>query len=208
TYMDMLVFKPRRAAQAIGAHGQCGTTTPCNYTAQKWINSNAVIGPLQSDKQFISGDLPSTGTDPFSMTICHDIEQLLGSTNYSAWPVCIIAYTGTGMTQTNMNNFLASVPAQQELYIVWHQEPEGDTFTNQPGCGTQTGAQAFVCEFQLQAAMVHNSPNYTPNIFVADNSAGSKYSTGNTGADCSWIVPPKTNGPDVYLVDHYEYVTV
>jgi len=237
TYMDMLVFEPRRAAQAIGAHGTCGSPTmSCNYSASDWINSNSVIGPqqtgkvLQSDKEFINpstfppnGDLPSN----FNQTVCHDIEVALGTT--SEWPVCIIAYTGTlsaddATAQADMNNFLSTVPPQQELYLVWQSEPEGKDFTStgpQPGCPSgQTNAQAFVCEFDRQAGFVHKSPNFGPNIFVAMNSGGSHYGdvtddsspgdeTKSDATDCSWMPPNNANGgADIYLVDFYQYTTV
>jgi hypothetical protein len=229
TYMDMLVFEPRRAAQAIGAHGNCGSPTmSCNYSASNWTSTNTTIGPLQSDKEFISGDLPSD----FSQTVCHAIENSPGMSQ-SNWPVCVIAYTGTLSTndttaQIDMNNFLANVPAGQELYIVWQSEPEGKDFTStgpQPGCPSgQTNAQAFVCEFDRQAGFVHNSSNFGPNIFVAMNSGGSHYgdvtddnSAGdetksdgtqdpNTLASCPWMPPNSANGgADIYLVDFYQY---
>lgn len=214
TFMDMLVFKPYRAAQAIGAHGPVCSTCG-SYTAADWINANNTIGPLQSDKEFFSGDLPSD----FSQTSCSTIEQDLGATNYGAWPVCIIAYKGTTMTQTGMDNFLSTVPAHQELYIVWHQEPEGDSFSNEPGCGADTGAAAFVCEFQLQGTLVHSSAFYGANIFVAVDSSGYRYgdltddssagddtpSDGTNG--CAYM--PSSNGSssggaDIYLLDFYQ----
>jgi hypothetical protein len=224
TYMDMLVFKPYRAAQAIGAHGSVCSTCG-NYTAADWIATNNTIGPLQSDKEFFNpqntppdGDLPSN----FNQTNCYTIEQTLGMPA-SNWPVCILAYKGTSMTQTDMDNFLKTVPAQQELYIVWHQEPEGDTFSGEPGCGSDTGAQAFVCEFQQQANLIHNSAYYGPNIYVAMDSSGSHYgdvtddsSPGdNTNSEgtaigttsCPYIVPNNANsggGADIYLLDFYQ----
>jgi hypothetical protein len=224
TYMDMLVFKPRRAAQAIGAHGQCGN--PCNYTASDWTSTNTTIGPLQADKEFISGDLPSN----FNQTVCYAIEHSQGMSQ-SNWPVCIIAYTGTLSTddttaQTDMNNFLSTVPPPQELYLVWHQEPEGDTFSGEPGCGTKTGALAFVCEFERQSSFVHNSPDYGQNVFVAMNSAGSHYGDvtddnspgddtasdgtydASTNTNCPYMPPNNANssgGADIYLVDLYQY---
>jgi hypothetical protein len=117
-----------------------------------------------------------------------------------------------------MNNFLASVPPQQELYIVWHNEPEGDTFSGEPGCGSDTGATAFVCEFQVQANLVHNSPYYGPNIFVAMDSSGYHYgdtiddlsagdATPTEGTNCAYIPPPNGNpggGADIYLLDFYQ----
>jgi hypothetical protein len=220
-HMDEVIFAPYRAAVAIGAHGpkQCDGPT-CPYSSNDWWTANQDIAPLpnkalQTDKEF-TADLPSTGTDPFSATNCAGDETQVTNhgLNLTKWPVCIIAYqtpvTSTnGVTSQAMDNFLASVPPQQEIILVWHQEPEGDsTFNNpQPGCGTQTGAMAFVCETKLQATFVHNSSYDTPNVFIAQDSAVSWY-LNNTS--CSWIAPSSATGAgvDLYLVDHYEYDTV
>jgi hypothetical protein len=207
TYMDMLVFEPYRAAQAIGAHGECGD--PCNYAYTNWTGTNTSIGPLQSDKEFFdasnttggTGDLPST----FVGTVCQKIEAYLGS---SPWPVCILAYTGNQMTQTDMNDFLSTVPAAQELDIVWHSEAEGGTFSDEPGCPTgDNNAQSFVCEFQLQASMIDSSPDWGPNIFVAMDSSGYQYNPSGTGIGCNYIPPNNDQtggGADIYLVDFYQ----
>lgn len=222
-HMDEAIFAPYRAALAIGAHGlkQCDGPT-CPYTAADWWSANQAIAPLpnkalQTDKEFTT-DLPS-GTDPFGSTNCAGDEDQLTShgLNLTKWPVCIIAYqtpvtptTPNGVTSQAMDNFLASVPKQQEIILVWHQEPENDPFSGEPGCGTQTGAMAFKCETKLQATFVHNSPYDSPNVFIAQDSAGSKYASGQVAADCSWIAPSSATGAgvDLYLVDHYEYDTV
>jgi hypothetical protein len=216
-YLDMLVLKPYRGAQAIGAHGAC--SDPCNYSANNWTTTNNAIGPLQSDKEFFDptnsppdGNLPSS----FKDTICYAIETKLGRTpaDQLTWPVCIIAYKGTlssndATAQADMNSFLAAVPPQQELYIVWHSEPEGKSFSGQPGCGKDTSWQAFTCEFERLGTFVHESTHYGPNIFVAMDSAGSYYSTEPDG--CNWMPANNNNstgGADVYLVDFYEYKVV
>lgn len=223
TYMDMLVLLPYRAAQAIGAHGPVPCSPGCTYNDRDWMNANSTIGPLQSDKEFFSNgnNLPSN----FDQTICWAIEGDLGTN--SPWPVCVIAYDGTTMTQTDMNNFLSTVPAQQELYIVWHQEPEGDSFSSEPGCGSDTGAAAFVCEFEQQGSLVHDSPYYGPNIFVAMDSSGYHYGdvtddsspgdeTASSGTsdgtnNCPYMPPNSANssgGADIYLVDFYQHSVV
>jgi hypothetical protein len=66
-----------------------------------------------------------------------------------------------------------------------------------------------VSAFQASAQLVHSSPYDTPNIFVAQDSAGSAYKGNPAAQACDWIVPASNaNGPDVYLVDHYENTTV
>jgi len=203
-HMDYAIFAPFRAAIAVGAHGECAN--PCTvgtgtqYSASDWLSTNTAIGPSQADKEFFSGGLPSTtqgGKTPFEQTNCSDIEQ--GLPAGQPYPVCILAYKGA-MTQQDMNNFLVSVPPGQQVYLVYWQEPEG----SYPGT-----AQQFVSDFQANAQLVHTSPDDSPNIFVAENSAGSPYESDPTVQNCSWIVPASsTNGPDVYLMDHYENGTV
>jgi hypothetical protein len=197
-HMDDVIFAPYRAALAIGAHGSA--CDGCGYSADDWLASNSTIGPLQTDKEFFGGNLPSTAQGnltPFQQTVCYGIEQ--GVPAKQRYPACILAYKGS-MTQSDMNNFLQSVPRDQQLYLVYWQEAEGSYG------GT---AQQFVSAFQGNAQLVHNSPYDTPNIFVAQDSAGSKYGSDPTVQNCSWIVPPSnTNGPDIYLMDHYEKGTV
>lgn len=197
-HMDDVILAPYRAALAIGARGSA--CDGCGYTADDWLASNKIIGPLQTDKEFFGGNLPSTtqgGQTPFEQTVCYGIEQ--GVPAGQSYPACILAFKGS-MTQSDMNNFLQSVPHDQQLYLVYWQEAEGSYG------GT---AQQFVSAFQANAQLVHSSPYDTPNIVVAQDSAGSKYGSDPTVQDCSWIVPPSnTNGPDVYLMDHYENGTV
>src|SRR5262249_51045633 len=103
--------------------------------------------------------------------------------------------------QAQMNTFLHSVPPQQEIVLVWAQEPQGSGKTYNY-CNT-SGADAFVCENKQQGAYVHNSPYDTPNVLYAQDDAGSWY-LNNTS--CQWITPASATGAgvDLYLVDHYE----
>jgi hypothetical protein len=92
------------------------------------------------------------------------------------------------------------VPPSRQLYLVYFQEAEG-SYSGTP--------QQFVSAFQANAQLVHSSPYDTPNIFVAQDSAGSAYKSNPAAQACDWIVPASNaNGPDVYLVDHYENTTV
>ena len=187
--MDYVIFAPYRAAVAIGAHGDsCGDGNCNNYSSTDWYDSSQSIGPFQADKEF-NASLPSS----FGDTNCAGDEAAVNN-DPSKFPLCIIAYkspvTSTnGTTSQAMDNFLASVPKQQEIILVWHQEPEGDSFlppnNPMPGCTSATSdAMAFKCETELQATFVHNSPSDTPNVFIAQDSAGSWY-LNNTS--CSWI---------------------
>jgi hypothetical protein len=224
-HMDEAIFAPYRAALAIGAHGpKACNDASCPYTADDWLSADQSIGAqtlggpgLQTDKEFSdNGDLPAT----FSDTNCAADEAKLGGLSAaSAWPVCIITYTNAVTKQMAMDNFLhgtqpgQGVPPQQEIILVWHQEPEGHNFLmpKPPGCDSATtDAMAFTCETELQASFVHNSRYDTPNVFIAQDSAGSQYATGKAGDGCTWITPSSATGAgvDLYLVDHYENGTV
>ena len=214
-HMDDAILAPYRAAIAIGAHGQ-DPCMGCAYTPQDWFASDQAIGPSQTDKEFHT-DLPAS----FSDTNCAGDEAQLASNGQGppAWPVCIIAYVNPVISQTAMDNFLRpqsdtfpqGIPAQQEIILVWHQEPEGDKFTDQPGCPMNlTSYHAFVCETKLQGAFVHDSQYDTPNVLIGQDSAGSKYASDPDAQMCRWITPASATGPgvDLYLVDHYENGTV
>jgi hypothetical protein len=207
TDVDLLTVKPYRAAQAIGQHGS--NCDKCTYTPQEWYNSWLALGSVgQTDKEF-NNSLPST----FSDTNCAGDESQVGLTSHSKWPLCIITYLNPVTSQSEMDTFLSSVNStspQQEIILVWHQEPEGDIFKDEPGCGTDTGSKAFKCETDIQGGYVHNSKWDKPNIFIAQDSAGFQYETGNTGADCSWMADPSGSGSgvDLYLVDYYNNGTV
>ena len=191
--MDEAVFAPYRAAQIIGAHGQNDADGAGGYTAQDWTDTNTTIGPLQSDKEFYDGNgtpvLPAQwdSTD----NVCYEIEQSLGSADAAAWPVCVLAYQ-TQRTEAQFAAFFQDLPPAQMVIMVFHQEPEGD-FTS--------GAQ-FVGQFTTQSQRIRDAAGAAPNIFVAEDSASSKYATGGVGADCSYIVPSAAT--DFYLVDHYD----
>jgi hypothetical protein len=196
--MDYVIFAPHRAAVAIGAHGDnCGDgNCTGNYSSTDWSDSNQSIGPFQTDKEF------NDGLTTFSATNCAGDEAAVNN-DPSKFPVCIIAYKSPFTSQPAMDAFLQTVPANQEVILVWHQEPEGDTFNY---CN-ETGAAAFKCETEQQAAYVHGSRYDTPNILIAQDSAGSWY-VNNTS--CSWITPSSSTGSgvDLYLEDHYENTQV
>src|SRR5262249_15449216 len=202
-HMDDVIFAPYRAALAIGGHGdECNTGgCPSSYSndGADWYDSSKSIGPFQTDKEF-NGSLPTTSSGPNG----GGDETQAGSTNSSAWPECIITYNSpvTGpQAQAQMNTFLHSVPPQQEIVLVWAQEPQGSGKTYNY-CNT-SGADAFVCENKQQGAYVHNSPYDTPNVLYAQDDAGS-WHLNNTS--CQWITPASATGAgvDLYLVDHYE----
>lgn len=203
--MDEAVFQPYRAATAIGAHGDsCNDGTCSTYSSTDWLDTNNTIGPLQADKEFNSGSLPSD----FTGTNCYDTEQKLPQ---SQWPLCVIAWKSV-MSQSALTTFVHSIPSAQEVVLVFYQEPEGNSFSY---CG-KTGGPAFVCEYENQMGYVRATGDY-PNVLVSmdagsyqygditdDNSSGDETHTNGTG--CSFI--PPGSYVDVYTYDHYEDTAV
>lgn len=192
--VDEFVFKSYRGAEAIGAHGDACADGNCNnYTATDWLDSNSTgssgIGPLQINKEFfgVGGGLSWANTD------CKTIEANLSQ---SQWPICIIAYKDQ-VSQSTMTAFMKAVPAPQQVILVYHQEPEGDSFSG--SCGT--GGPEFVCEWNAQYAEYQTAGDF-PNITMVMDAGSFQYKTGNNGANCSFLPP----GADVdgYAIDFYE----
>jgi hypothetical protein len=192
--LDEFVFKSYRGAETIGAHGDACADGSCHdYTAADWLASDSTgssgIGPLQIDKEFI----PAGSGLSWPGTVCKAIE---GGLPQSQWPICIVAYMDQ-VSQATMTAFMQAIPAAQQVILVYHQEPEGDSFSG--SCGT--GGPEFVCEWNAQYAEYQTAGDF-PNITMVMNAGSFQYKTGNTGAGCSFLPP----GADVdgYAIDFYE----
>jgi hypothetical protein len=197
-HMDEVWFAPYRAALMIGAYAPDAAT---------WQADNASIGPLQSIKVFWGDtqDFQTWSGDPNN--VCYGVEQQY-PTDHSKWPVCLIAFKAPE-TEQQIQNFLAGMPTDQTVIFIYHQEPEGDSFSG--SCGS--GAAEFKCEFEQEIGNVRSaaaSLGLTENVFTADDSASFQYSTPDSdstdrsaGYGCGWIVPPSY--ADFYLQDHYEH---
>jgi hypothetical protein len=216
--VDELTFRPYRAALVMGAHGNTaddGNTAA--YTATDWLDTNLLLGPLQSDKFFFTPTkaLPSSWSS--SSNNCYEIEQALPS---SPWPECVIAYK-VQETEAQLQSFLAGLPADQQVIMVWWQEPENNSFSGCPGA-TDNGSN-FVCYFEQQSSAIQQAAaadGVTPQVLVgmdavtyaydpiSDTEANESLETDNAGAfqagtSCSFI--PPSSYVDVYLADHYAY---
>lgn len=193
---DELAFDPYRAAQLIGADDPCSSTTSCDWKTQNASNTTG-IGPLQTEKEFYGTNttLPSSWSD--SSNDCYNIEQVYSS-DPSRWPLCIIAFkynaSGTVQSEAGIQGFLAGLPSDQQISMVFWQEAE-DTY---PGTSTQ-----FVSDFEAEASNIRAAAaadNRTQNVFVAQDSSTYQYYNGD-GVGCGWIVP--SSYADYYLADHY-----
>jgi Carbohydrate binding domain len=208
--MDEAIFAPYRAAMIIGAHGENGLDgTGTGYTAQDWVDTNGIIGPLQSDKQFPQPNdyLPASWDSPNNN--CYEIEQQLGTADSANWPACLITYkypTGDPTTEAQLQAFFTTsagipFPAQQMVIITYHDEAELPT-------SGLTGPE-FVSQFDTQSTEIRGAAaaiGRTSQVFVATDSATYEYSNDSTHdsglAGCSYI--PTTSYVDFYLADHYD----
>jgi hypothetical protein len=88
--------------------------------------------------------------------------------------------------------------------MVYHGEPEGDSFSG--SCGS--GAAEYICEFEQETGNVRTAAanlGLTENVFTSDDSASSAYVANGAGMSptaCGWIVP--SSSVDFYVEDHYE----
>jgi hypothetical protein len=209
--MDEAIFAPYRAALLVGAHGQNGADGTSTYTAKDWTITNTTIGPLQSDKEFYGSKttlLP--GAWKSASNNCYEIELAIGDTalDESSWPACVITYSDPE-TEAQIQDYLTGLPAEQMVIMVYHDEPEGGSFSGCPGNPPPVGNAAnFVCYFEQQTERIRQAAaavNDVPNVFVAEDSSTYQYGEGATdsaGTGCGFIVPPSYT--DFYLADHYD----
>lgn len=217
--VDEMTLRPYRAALVMGAHGNTANDGRLySYTATDWLDTNHVLGPLQSDKFFYNAStpLPSSWANPANN--CYEIERALPR---AAWPECVIAYKARE-SEAQLRSFLAGLPADQQVMMVWWQEPENDTFTGCPGAGGGNGAN-FVCYFEQQSNEIRQAAaadGVTPRVLVAMDAETYAYlpmsgaernrrlerekgKAARNGTSCSFI--PPGSYVDVYLADQYAY---
>jgi hypothetical protein len=217
--VDEMTLRPYRAALVMGAHGNTARDGDLySYTAADWLHTDKLLGPLQSDKFFYnaSTSLPSTWANPANN--CYKIEQALPS---ASWPECVIAYK-VRQSEAQIQSFLAGLPADQQVMMVWWQEPENDTFSGCPGAASGNGPN-FVCYFQQQSAEIRRAAaadGVTPQVLVAMDAETYAYhplsdtehnkslkrargKAARNGTSCLFI--PPSSYVDVYLGDHYAY---
>ena len=218
--MDEVIFAPYRAALIIGAHGQSRLDHSGQaYTATDWVDTNWTdtsmttfrIGPLQSDKEFYGGNspaLPAKWNAPGNN--CYEIEQAIGASNSAEWPACVINLHDFESAPA-IQAYFTGLPAAQLVIMVYHGEPEGDTFKC-PVSNPPTGnAVNYVCSFDLESGYIRQAAanvGDVPNVFVAMDSSTYQYgngpndSAGMSPTKCGFI--PSTSHTDFYLADHYD----
>jgi hypothetical protein len=213
--VDELTLRPHRAALVIGAHGNIANGGTSAYTATDWLDTNNLLGPLQSNNVFFGVTKPLPSSWSSSSNNCYEVEQALPR---RSWPECVIEYKAQE-SEAQLQSFLAGLPAGQQLIMVWWPEPEAASFTGCPGA--VGNGPNFVCYFQQQASEIRQataadgvSPQvllgmaadtyaYDPASETGPNEWLEADDSGNSqaGTSCSFI--PPSSSVDVYLADHY-----
>lgn len=183
--MDEVLVEPYRAATLIGAKDP-------SIDGSRFDYANAIIGPLQVDKVFYDQS--------------EALPQRYGESSCSALPAsvtCVLAYK---VPTTDVASFVSSIPAGRNTIMVWHQEPENDSF---PGrCGSN--GSNFVCDFERQADLIraNTTASNRANVWIADDALtyqydlGTAHDKGGGEHSCSYTVPSRY--VDFYLADVYE----
>jgi len=159
------------------------------YTVAGWQAGNTAIGPLQTQRIFYSGALPAS----FTGSYCDQLEKAASNAI-----TCVISYK----TQTtNVAGFVAGIPATDHVIMIFHHEPENDTFS-----GSGTNGQNFVSQFEAQSTLITNSAAAAGNsaeVKVAMAAMAWQYqSSSYHGYSCSYIPPDQYVA--YYLTDIYE----
>ena len=196
-YLDEMTLRPYRAALVIGAHGNVADGRSPRYTARDWLDTDKLLGPLQSDKTFYDADHQVPLHWWYPTNNCYEIERALPA---ATWPECVITYKKQE-PERRLRSFLAGLPARQEVVMVWYQEPEAAHFA---GCARARGdGPNFVCYFERQTDRIRKAAaadRVTPEVLVGMDAGAYHYPP---GAGCSFIPPSRY--VDVYLIDHYAH---
>ncbi len=164
--MPCITYAANRAAILIGACSGKGN----------WRSANAIIGPLQTHRLFYSGSLPLTFEADDTPTT-----------------VTIIASYKTATT--NVKNYVKSVPANRQVILAYHHEPEGD----------YSSGAVFVSEFKTQSDLIRSCAN--SNVRIAMISASYPYGvSGNTDVQDGNYLKDLGNYVDLFGVDIYQGV--
>lgn len=183
------------AAKLIGAY------------SDNWPLANSTIGPLQTNKFFYQS-LPASYADTASngQPGC-GAKDSSGNWIYPPSQItCIIVYD---TADTNLQQFIQSIPAARNVIIGYCNEPEG-THNHPNECGS--GAGIFKTTFEDQSAKIHQYDGGASNIKIAEVSEAYQYDPGTdhdnggqASTGCPFIVPSQSDTDlNFYLIDIYE----
>lgn len=139
-----------------------------------FTSANTAIGPLNCTKLFYSDVLPST---------------FVGETE-SDLPAGVVPVVCYKTETTNVASYVNSVTCP--LWLVYHQEPEGD----------YTLGSTFVSEFENQSALIRAQGN--PNVKVVMVAAGYPYRNAGTSDVLDGNYIPPLSATDYYCKDVYQ----
>jgi hypothetical protein len=155
-----------------------------------WQAGDAAIGPLQTQRVFYPGPLPRAYTGSY----CEQLERVNGD-----GLTCIVSYKDADLATNNVVSYVRSIPADVNAWLVFHHEPEDDTF---PG----GGGREFVMDFERNVAAIRSAAGCTDcHIKVAMAANAYQYHSAgrySLGTGCSFIPPAQY--VDAYFVDVYE----
>lgn len=170
---------PRMApASASGQHA----AQVISASAGNWSAANSKIGPLQGQRLFYPGALPSR----FAHSACNRLPA-------GDW--CIVSYN---KRNTNVASYVSSIPSSRNVVLVWEHEPEIP--------GRFSSGHTFVSGFDAQSALIRKAAHGAKNVHVASDSESWQYgfgggNGGSRGAGCSFI--PPASAVDYYYADNY-----
>jgi len=161
--------------------------------ANPWATGNSTIGPLQSTRLFYVTLPTSITTSPGNG------ETACTTANVPISVVCVISYK---TMDTNLAAFIASIPSNRHVVLIWHHEPENDTFS-----GPGTNGQNFVSDFETESNAIRAdaAADSLPDVKVAMAAEAYQYQAGtkfDNGIGCSFIPPDQY--VDFYFVDIYD----
>jgi hypothetical protein len=155
-------------AKLIGARGG-----PSNALAN-FTTADSTIGPLNCTKLFYSGSLPATFTNGTEAKL----------------PSGVIPVVCYKTMDTNVAAYVKSVT--RDLWLVYHQEPEGD----------YSQGATFVSEFTRQSALIRAQGN--SHVKVVNCAGGYPYRSAGSSDVLSGNYIPPASSLDYYCKDVYQ----
>ncbi len=171
-------FRQSALAGTVATTTSCGNPGPSGSTSTPlvgarindvtWAQADQQIGPIRVTRLFYTGQLPSSFTRQGVPTGVR----------------LIVSYKQGG----NTASYVRSIPATEDVELVFHHEPEGGDFSS--------GA-AFVSAFNAEQQVAKAANPSIPFGFIA---GGYQYRPGNNGYTGAYV-PPQA---DRYYMDSYQ----
>ena len=164
----------------------CSPPNACPSSVQAWLQMHSTVfgGQNNANKQFYSGTQKMSTWQTGHLPTDNESQLPPGALK-------VITYKDAQIP--SLAGYVRSIPADQEVWMVYFQEAENDYPNGDYATFIKTTIQ---CSDTIRA--VGN-----PNVKVVQDSAGSKYGVkGSTAQQGLWVVPPEHI--DIYAVDCYQ----